>query len=748
MSARLQLILRSSIGTILLCMGGVLTAPAADTRDWDKATPAEFHQEMWKYKARALAARKGAMESAALGAVSQTDFDVRFHDIYIRVNDTTQVLYGRVLMVADATVDGLSQVQIDFYSNMTIDSIVAPSGTLAYSRAGNVVTITLGQTYNTGQQFRFNTFYHGHPVEGGFQAFAFDVNQWGKKVISSLSEPYFARTWWPCKDRPDDKADSFNIAIEVDTAFFCGSNGKLDSVVAASANSHTFHWSVRYPMVTYLFSVAISKYQVWYDKYVYNGGLDTMPIINAVYPEQYAYSLPRYGITPTAIQYLVESFGPYPFPREKYGHSNFEWGGGMEHQTMTSMMGYGTFGFSEPVVVHELGHQWWGDMITCKNWHHIWLNEGFASYCESQYYLKKSGWASYHSYMTSMEFALGGSIYIIDTTNVGIIFGSIVYDKGAWVLHMLRRIVGETGFANAMSAWYNSPYRYGSATTEQFRDVVEAATGVNVHDFMQDWIYGTYRPNYNYTYFQENAPGGGVNLYLVTKQIQTTNPQVFRMPVDFLLDYVSYPDDTVHLMVDQRKKFHKMHLPGALSNVVLDPANWILKAIKPSTKIPWDIYVVSVDSDLHVGQQYFTYTDTIGARGGTNNNNWSIVAGSLPPGLSINFKGIVTGRCTDTGTFAFSARVNQTGTSLSDTANLKIRIAPTGLVPGNVDMTEGVDISDLTYLIEYLYLGGPPPLAPATADYDNDCNMDISDLTALIGFLFFDGPPLTLGCAH
>lgn len=729
-------------------IGGMIAAPpivAADNRDWDKATPAEIHQEMSRQKARTYLSHREAQVPAGLGAMAQTDYDARFYDIFIRVNDTTEIIYGRVLMVADATVDGLTSAQIDFHSGMTLDSIVGPTGALGYSRTGDVVAVTLDQTYSTGQSFRLSLYYHGHPVEGGFQAFSFDTNPWGNKVISSLSEPYFARTWWPCKDRPDDKADSFNIAIEVDSGFYCGSNGTLDSTVASSANSHTFYWRVRYPMATYLFSVAISKYQVWYDKYIYNGGLDTMPIIHAVYPEQYAYSLPRYGITPTAIQYLSESFGPYPFLTEKYGHSNFEWGGGMEHQTMTSMQGSGTFGFAEPVVVHELGHQWWGDMITCKDWHHIWLNEGFASYCEAQYFLKKNGWASYHSYMASMAYSGGGSIYIVDTTNVYNIFGTIVYDKGAWVLHMLRRILGESNFAAAMSAWYNSPYRFGSATTEEFRDVVEGATGVNIHDFVQDWIYGTYRPNYNYTYWQEPNPAGGQNVYMVVKQIQTTNPQVFHMPVDFFVDYPSRPDDTIKFTVDARKKFFKFNLPSAPTNLELDPANWILKL---KQKIPWDAYIITVDSDLHVAQQYQTYSDTLQARGGTGSFNWTILSGALPTGYSMSSLGRITGFSTASGNFVFTVRAKDNGSNFADTSTFTLQVSPVTLVPGDVDLADqNVDISDLAYLIEYLYLNGPRPSVPATADVDNDCNIDISDITRIISFLYLGGEDLVLGCA-
>ncbi|RME18707.1 MAG: hypothetical protein D6800_15165, partial [Candidatus Zixiibacteriota bacterium] len=343
-----------SIGRILLAaMMFVLVLPyhpkAVDNRDWSQATPSEIHAEMGRRKAMALEAarRREALISSAVQANTQTNYDVTFYDIYLRLNDTTQMIYGRVGMTATATQDGVSAVDIDLYNNMPIDSIVSPSGPLTYSRAGNVVTVNLDHPYNTGESFSFVTYYNGHPVTGGFQAFSFDVHS-GNTVMSSLSEPYLARTWWPCKDRPDDKADSFHIAIEVATQFYCGSNGTLDSTVATSPNTHTFYYTVHYPMTTYLFSVAASVYTVWQQDYVYNGGLDTMPVVHATYPDMYSYALPRWGKTPDYIASLAKYYGEYPFTSEKYGHSNFEWGGGMEHQTMTSMTG-STFGFAEPV---------------------------------------------------------------------------------------------------------------------------------------------------------------------------------------------------------------------------------------------------------------------------------------------------------------------------------------------------------------------------------------------------------------
>ncbi|KAA3631539.1 MAG: hypothetical protein DWP97_12895, partial [Calditrichaeota bacterium] len=328
-------------------------------------SPSEIHQILWEQKSQTLFNKQVTRQLSASAEVNtQTNYDIQFYDVFIRVNDTTEILYGSVRFVGEIVDPNVTELQVDLYNTMNVDSIIDNTyGALTYSESGDVVTITLDHAYAAGEQFDFTFYYNGHPTEGGFQAFSFEIRN-GAKVISSLSEPYFARTWWPCKDRNDDKADSFYIAFQVDTSLYAASNGTLDSTNLNGDNTHTFFYSVRYPMVTYLFSVAISNYTVWTDEWVYNAGADTLPLLHAVFPDMYVYSLSHYDVTPEVLTHLSKNFGPYPYPDEKYGHANFTWGGGMEHQTITSMSG-STFGFYEPVVVHEAGHQWWGDMITC-----------------------------------------------------------------------------------------------------------------------------------------------------------------------------------------------------------------------------------------------------------------------------------------------------------------------------------------------------------------------------------------------
>jgi aminopeptidase N len=713
--------------------------------DWSTATPSQIHEYMAANKARMLEERREISKSMAaqLAVSTQTNHDVLWYDIFIRVNDTTGYVYGNVKCVAKAVDPSISQIQVDLFSNMAIDSIVSPAGNLVYTRSGNVVTVTLDRLYSEGEQFVFTIGYHGHPTQGGFQGFSFGTHN-GFKTISSLSQPFLARTWWPCKDRMDDKADSFKIAIEVDTSFYVGSNGSLDSTASASANSKVFYYTEHYPMANYLFSVAIAPYTVWHQYYKYNNGNDSMLITHAVYPDQYEYSLPLWGITPNAIRLLAQTFGQYPYLTEKYGHANFNWGGGMEHQTMTSMT-WSEFGFSEPVVVHELAHQWVGDMITCESWHDIWLNEGFASYAEALYYLNRDGWSAYFNYMRTMDYTPGGTVYCYDTSSTASIFSNRVYDKGAWVFHMLRGVIGETKFQQVVDT-YMSTYRFKWLTSTDFRDMVESVTGEDLDWFFDEWVFnGEYRPRYNWSTYSEPSSGGGYTSWIHVAQAQTTNPLVFKMPVDFVVSYSSAPADTFTLMVDARTELFKINTPNNPSQVALDPNGWVLKF---QTKLTWKFHIVATNDDFSEGVLYHSYRDTVEQRGGTAPFACSILSGSFPPGLTIDSSGIISGFPTDTGTFQVELKMKRIATNDSDQVTFSIHIAPSPseLIPGDVNLSWGTpDIEDLSLLVAYLLNESQIPLQ-RVADVYPDCMVDITDLSYMVAYLTGDSVQLLIGC--
>ncbi len=710
--------------------------------------PSELHRLMAESKRAALAQRWDRLPLAAGGRLdaSQLSYDVQAYDIAIRIDDTTQTLYGAVTMTTRCVATQVASIHVDLAASLIVDSILSPTGRLAAFHDSDLVEAHLGRDHAEGEEFALTVYYHGHPNEGGFKGFAFDTHL-DNQVISSLSEPYFARTWWPCKDRMDDKADSFSIAITVDTSFYVASNGTLDSVAEHGNNSHTFHYTERHPMATYLFSVAISDYEVWTDSWVYNDGLDTMPIVHAVYPDRLSYSRGKYDVTPHALTVLSELFGLYPFADEKYGHANFEWGGAMEHQTMSSMSG-SDFGFSEQVVVHEMAHQWWGDMITCESWGHIWLNEGWASYAEALYYLEKDGWTTYHDYMRAMDYTGGGTIFVSDTTSLHAIFHpGLSYDKGAWVLHMLRGVLGDSLFFAGVRAYYDSQYQHGAITTEKFRDLFEQASGTELDWFFEEWIYGEHRPDYRLAWYQEPAPAGGVDFYLLVRQIQTTQPQVFDMPVDVFFDFAALPDDTLTFRIDKRRCVFKLNFPSLVDMVILDPAGWVMKY---SNREVWELRIVTTDEELTKGvRKVAAYTDTVEAKGGSGDYEFSLISGGLAPGLQLSSDGVIFGTPTDTGRYDFQVRVEDNRRAYSDEADLMILIESPPAFAGDVNYDlDGPNLADVTYLTQYLYHSALPPPVMKAADLDSSCQVDLLDLLYFVDHLFRAGPAPRMGCAE
>ncbi|SYZ74119.1 exported hypothetical protein [Candidatus Zixiibacteriota bacterium] len=705
-------------------------------------TPAQLHTIMGQAKAEQVTKFRQAMSMATPMLYNQTDYDVNYYRIELKVNVPSQILYGNVSMAAKSLVNGLDTVGVDFDATLTIDSVYLPSGQrLNYSFTGYSLTVQLDKTYNLDETFEFTVRYHGTPQTGGFQGFFFTSRN-GIPVVTSLSEPYLAHTWWPCKDRSDDKADSLDIFVTCDTALYCASNGTLIDTTRHGDGTWTFNYQVRYPIATYLFSVAMSKYTVFEEWYHY-GPSDSMPIVYHVYPDQYATALTNWqGITPYALSVYSGLFGQYPFVREKYGHANFQWGGGMEHQTCTSLSG-GWFGFYEPVVVHELSHQWWGDMITCNNWHEIWLNEGFASYCEALYYEVKNGDAAYHSYMTGMDFTGGGSIYIYDTTNVDNIFGNIVYDKAAWVLHMLRHIVGDDTFFNILRDYYSSAYQYKDVTTEQFKNLCESISGKDLDYFFQEWIYGTYRPRYVYTFMSELDPTDNKYWnFLYVEQGQTTPPSVFSMPVDFLFTYGPGDTATQNLFNDSKRTTYIVKTDKAATDITLDPEVWILKA---ATKSNWTMHIIPFPLDS--GEQYQSYEDSIVSRGGSGTNTYSLLSGTFPSGLLLDANtGVIFGTPTNYGTFSFKIKAKDQYSSYADSIDFSMTIAKSPFTAGDADNNGIINILDVAFLINYLYKSGAAPAIMNQADPDRNCTINILDVSYLINYLYKSGPVPLLGC--
>ena len=693
------------------------------------SSPTQMHKALGEAKARTLLKQRETLLKLQ-APTNQDDFDALYYSLNLRVNDTTKIIYGKVDMEAKSNVNGLNTVSLDFYDNMTVDSVKMSTTSLSFSHSSNLIPITLDKPYSLNEKFLISVFYHGHPVEGGFMAFSFGTHN-GYPIISSLSEPYFARTWWPCKDAPHDKADSADINITVRPDLIVASNGILREVLTNPDGTKTYKWHESYPITTYLISVAITNYAIFSHWYHYSS-TDSMEVRYFVYPEYLSQAQAYYNVTVPAIEYFSKAFGQYPFLNEKYGMAHFPWGGAMEHQTCTSILYYW---YDDAVIVHELAHQWWGDMITCRNWHHIWLNEGFASYCEALFFEDSLGEAYYHDYMQSMDYTGGGTIYIYDTTNVNEIFDIRVYNKGAWVLHMLRHVVGDSAFFQILGNYYSDPrYANNSAVTEDFQALCEDVYGKSLAWFFQEWIYGEYRPNYRYSWMIE--PSGSVyNLFLHISQVQATQPTFFTMPIDVTVSTLS-GDTTFIVFNDPQTLDFSFTLPNQPTNVQIDKDNWILKY---SSKVSYSLNIVT--TSLPELKTFWLLSDTLQAKGGAPPYKWSLVSGSLPDGLKLDsLSGVISGTPLVADTFSFQVQVKDFLNKI-DTQDFTVAVTYDTTAPCDLVYDGQIGLSDVIFLANYILRGGPTPAPLKCGDINCDSKIRLSDVILLANYLFKSGPP-------
>lgn len=513
--------------------------------------------------------------------------------------DTNQIGVGsNVLTLAQnrSATQPLDTLGFELHPSLTLDSVVVDGRRVPPARVqvlpDGAVQVRPTPAVAAGAAFRYQVWYHGTPVPTTSAPIAFGLKSltdatWGNDVTASLSEPFDAYAWWPCKQVLGDKLDSVAVLVTTAATNRVGSNGVLRRTVAVPGGRVRYEWASRYPIEYYLVSVAVARY-VDYTIYAHPAGLpaaDSIPIVNYVFdnPQALPTLQPQIDLAAPLLEFYSATFGLYPFWREKYGHSMAPIGGGMEHQTMTTQQD-----FNPLLTAHELTHQWFGDLVTCRSWRDIWLNEGFATYGE------------YLALPTIDPTLIGrwlditrrnglqptGSVRVpaADTLNRTRIFnGRMSYAKGALVIHMLRHLANDDAVFLAALRTYLQQYGYGSATTEDLRASLEASLGRPLGWFFDQWIDGE---GYAQAAIRWNQVG--TNLLLESTQTATapTITPFFRMPLEFDYQTPSGAITTVRLEQTQPTQRWVVALPTGLTvdSVKADPRRWNALEITQTTR--------------------------------------------------------------------------------------------------------------------------------------------------------------------
>lgn len=506
------------------------------------------------------------------------EYDVTHYDVSLSLDIPGRIVFGTVEIEAVSQEDGLDVAEIDLFSNMTVDAVLANGGPAFHLHVDDVVSVSLGDTFDEGEAFSVTVTYHGTPAFPG-QPLPFRfMTQSGQPMVLSYSEPFGAPAWWACKDDPKDKA-TFDIHFRVDTDLVVASNGALTSVENHGDGTHTYHWSTAYPMAPYLFSIAVTNFATWTETYTALDGTTTMPVEYYAYPDDLSDAEVSYSNTLAHIDFFVELFGEYPFLDEKYGIAQFHHPGAMEHQTCTSLGWNWVNGTTSNdwILVHELAHSWVGDLITMRDWDHTWTKEGFATYAEALYFEDLIDLDYYHQYMASLN-VLNHADHQLYQINP--VFDAAIYYKGAWVLHMLRHVIGDTAFFQGMRDYVDDPdLRYSVGDTEDLRLAFEIASGTDLSTFFDQWVYSPGYPTYGVEWSSVPAAGSGTDVSVTIRQHQTGWP-VFEMPVDVAIE-TDLGTETFVVDNTLAEETFELHVDGAtVLDVVLDPDDWIIKEIQ------------------------------------------------------------------------------------------------------------------------------------------------------------------------
>ena len=532
------------------------------------------------------------------------NYDVTYHKLEFTINPSVYYISGKVTTTFKA-LSNMTKVTFDLTNELNVSSVKSGATNLVFvQNANDELVITLPSTLTTGNFGTVVITYSGQPATEG-QAFTRSTHN-GTPIIFTLSEPFGASDWWPCKQDLKDKVDSIDVFITAPSQYVSVSNGIEPQAPVINGANKTTHFHHGYPIPAYLIAIAVTNYQV----FTQTAGTspNTFPIINYIYPENYASSVQELAETLPIMNLYETLFEPYPFRNEKYGHAQFGWGGGMEHTTVSFMNN-----FDRQLIAHELGHQWFGDKITCGTWKDIWLNEGFATYLAALVIENLDGVDAFiddkNSMIDNITSFPTGNLYLTETqaTNVNRIFSSrLSYDKGAMVLEMLRFKMGDTAFFQALRNYLadtNLAYKY--ALTTDLKSHLETVYGQSLTEFFNDWVYNQGYPIYTIT--AQNW-GSGQARFVVSQSQSDASVSFFEMPVPVRVYGTNGQMQDLVLENTTNNQTFIVNVPFAITAIDFDPDKHIIarnsNATLSNSSMEWSetisVYPNPTTSVLHI----------------------------------------------------------------------------------------------------------------------------------------------------
>jgi len=590
---------RAALATSLVA----LALQAIPARDPDRLDVERHVEEKFK-QARAFAhaaARNAGRSAAPLSQGSELPItvegrlngvDVLTYDLSFSLDPAARYLEGRTVIRLSGVWAETSELALDFDESYTVSSVIRDETPIQpASFQGGRLTLTLDPPLRKEERTTLTILYGGAPPSYGALQFWRHGNDW---AATSVAEPFGARTFWPCVDDPSDRA-VVTVRVTVPAGYVSASAGLASQETLPDGRNLTV-WRLPEPISTYLVSLNVANYVTIEDRYVSRDGLTEMPIRSYVLPEHRDGNVSRLAALQDHLAVQASWFGEYPFLKTKYGIVEASFGGGMEHPTMTSIGTAQLGGVNNltSLLVHELTHQWWGDNVTMRTWDDLWLNEGFATYGEVLYAEKSIGQAPGALLATRYDdgrYAGALAQPVVASASDPFRFTGSVYRKGAYALHMLRRLVGDDTFFGALRT-YGAQYSLGNASRADLRRVFEEASGLDLKYFFDQWLETPYRPTLRASY-QNNLDFS--RLAVVLEQTQThdvIHPEprtgdlpTYRLEVPFRARLSDGSTLDGVLPISGRSQAFSVPIPArkAVVSFTLDPDGDLLKVVEAIT---------------------------------------------------------------------------------------------------------------------------------------------------------------------
>lgn len=508
-------------------------------------------------------------------------YDVLHYRIEVAFDESKRMVIGKTTITLVPFVDRLDTVELDA-EKLKITAVTGPHGTpLGYRVKPATLAIGLARPASPADTVRLTVNYTATPRKGLY--FVQPDSAYPRKPwqIWTQGEDMDNHFWFPCYDFPNDVA-TVEVLATVRDRYVALSNGSLLKVTKdPKARTSTYHWKISRPIVSYLVMLAIGEYAVIHDR------AGSLPVDYYVYPHHVDDAKASFRETPDMIRFFGEKIG-FAYPWEKYAQVLIHEfvAGGMENASATSLTDEGAV-FSPrerldetatSLIAHELAHQWWGDVVTCKDWRHLWLNESFATYFDPLYFEYRYGRDEFETRLRENQLnaiRTDRSMGRKPIVSVGS-YGNNVYSRGATVLHMLRNLLGDRLFWKSINL-YITRHQFSPVETNDLKRAIEDATGQNLYWFFDQWVYRAGYPEFTVT-SAYNDSAKTVTLFVEQTQRQDSLTGTFQVPVNVRV--VTAEGSLVrHVQIVSRETTLVLPSPGKPLTVIFDEGNTILKQL-------------------------------------------------------------------------------------------------------------------------------------------------------------------------